>query len=45
LAAEYDKNKAKEVELLKQQETFVRRACELEKELKRRENAMKNCKQ
>lgn len=44
LEAEYDKTKAKEMELLKQQENFVRRACELENELKRRENAVKNCK-
>jgi len=42
LAVEYDKTKAKEMELLKQQENFVRRACELETELKRRENAVKN---
>jgi hypothetical protein len=45
LAAEYDKTKAKEMELLKQQENFVHRACELENELKRRENVVKNCKQ
>jgi hypothetical protein len=44
LAVEYDKTRAKETELLKQQENFVHRACELEKELKRREKAMKDCK-
>lgn len=39
LAAEYDKTRAKETELLKQQENFVRRSCEIEKELKRRQES------
>jgi hypothetical protein len=36
LAAEYDKTRAKETELLKQQENFVRRSCDIEKELKKK---------
>lgn len=36
LAAEYDKTRAKEIELLKQQENFIRRSCETEKELKKK---------
>jgi hypothetical protein len=44
LAAEYDKTRAKETELLKQQENFVRRSCEIEKELKRRQETVKELK-
>jgi predicted phage-related endonuclease len=44
LAAEYDKTEAKEMELLKQQENFVHRSCEIEKELKRKEEAVKELK-
>jgi hypothetical protein len=44
LAAEYDKTRAKEMELLKQQENFVHRSCEIEKDLKRRQETMKELK-
>jgi hypothetical protein len=44
LAAEYDKTRAKEKELLMQQENFVHRSCEIEKELKRRQEAMNELK-
>jgi hypothetical protein len=44
LAAEYEKTRAKEMELLKQEENFVRRSCEIEKELKRRQEATKELK-
>lgn len=36
LAAEYDKTRAKEIELLKQQENFIRRSCGIGKELKKK---------
>ncbi|XP_069693738.1 diablo IAP-binding mitochondrial protein-like isoform X2 [Periplaneta americana] len=41
LAVEYEKTKAVEKDFLKQQETFVKRACDIEKELKKREEAVK----
>jgi hypothetical protein len=44
LAVEYDKTRAKETELLKQQENFVRRSCEIEKEVKRRQDAVRELK-
>jgi hypothetical protein len=43
LAVEYDKTRATETEFLKQQKSFIHRACELEEELNRREKATKDC--